>query len=431
MEKSSENTRRIAERRTKAKKKKSFKGRAVKCLAAAVLIYLALSIIFGMHSGVTTVIALNGTVKESVVADGYVFRSQSVINSPASGYMECRVSDGERVSKGEVVGYIYTGEYDAERASEMQSINERIEYLENSSAAASTYAGNSVLVEQKIASAARKLSDASKERSFKDMPERLNELNLLIERKSVMESGNTVEREEAVTQLKNRLSELESASSGARIAVTAETGGVFTAKIDGLESELTVENAFNITPSYLKELDSRQILRNDSVTEGQPMCKTVDNYEWYFGTVMDYEDAKDLKVGQRVEMNFYDSSSSSVYGNIERISEEEKGKVAVTVYANRYIEGIYASSRASAEITTTGAEGIKLPVKSLHVNDGRTGVYVLRLGVARFVPVNIRYKNEEWAIVSSAAESGDEYRLQIYDEVIVNAKNLDDGKVVR
>ena len=105
--------------------------------------------------------------------------------------------------------------------------------------------------------------------------------------------------------------------------------------------------------------------------------------------------------------------------------------MAVTVYTNRFVEGIYSTSRASAEIVTTSAEGIKLPAKSLHVQDGQTGVFVLRLDVARFVPVNVRYKNGEWAIVSAVVDTGAEYKLQIYDEVIVEAKNLEDGKVVR
>ena len=67
----------------------------------------------------------------------------------------------------------------------------------------------------------------------------------------------------------------------------------------------------------------------------------------------------------------------------------------------------------------------------MHVQNDQTGVFVLRLDVARFVPVDVKYKNGEWAIVSPVTNTGTEYKLQIYDEVIVEAKNLEDGKVVR
>ncbi|MBO5364521.1 MAG: hypothetical protein J6A56_03545, partial [Clostridia bacterium] len=90
----------------------------------------------------------------------------------------------------------------------------------------------------------------------------------------------------------------------------------------------------------------------------------------------------------------------------------------------------YGISRASAEVITVSAEGIKVPVESLHVKDGAPGVYVLRLGVAQFVPVRLHYRNENWAIIS-AVQSGDAPYLKIYDEVVVEAKNLESGKVVR
>lgn len=423
-----------AERITKRKarqKKKRVKNWIIKGLAAVVVIYLALSVIFSVHSGITTVIALNGTVNESVAADGYIFRQQTLINSPANGYIECRVGEGERVSIGETVGYIYTGEYDASRAQKMQELNDRIDYLENNSAVSASYVNNSVMVEQKISSAVRNISDERHNHDLKNMPQNKENLNILIERKKAMENGGTLDKDEMITQLKNQLSELEGASGGAKIVLTADAGGVFSSRIDGFENDLTFDVADKLTPSYLKELDAKQIQHSETVAENQPVCKIVDNYEWYFGAVFDAEYAKNLKIGQRVEMDFFDFSSAPVYGNIKRISEEEKGKVAVTIYANRYVDGIYSSSRAAAEITTTSAEGIKLPVKSLHVKDEQTGVYVLRLGVARFVPVNVRYKNDEWAVVSAVTDTGSEYRLQIYDEVVVDAKNLEDGKVVR
>ena len=75
---------RITQRRASRKKKQkriwAFKG-----IAAAVLLYLLLSIVFSFHSSMSTAIALKGTVEEEIVADGYVFREQHIINAPASG----------------------------------------------------------------------------------------------------------------------------------------------------------------------------------------------------------------------------------------------------------------------------------------------------------------------------------------------------------
>ncbi len=55
-----------------------------------------------------SVIALKGSVREDIrIIMGYVFRQQTIVNSPGSGYLECMVSEGERIKEGQVLGYIY------------------------------------------------------------------------------------------------------------------------------------------------------------------------------------------------------------------------------------------------------------------------------------------------------------------------------------
>ena len=51
--------------------------------------------------------------------------------------------------------------------------------------------------------------------------------------------------------------------------------------------------------------------------------------------------------------------------------------------------------------------------------------------MARFVPVNVRYRNDEWTIVDSVDPQNGGAKLQIYDEVIVSGRNLEDGKIIR
>lgn len=421
------NAGRNTQRREKRKKKRK-RNWLIKGIAIAIFLYLLLSVIFGLVGRITTTVAMKGMLREEVMVEGYIFRQQSLVNAPAMGYLETRVGESDRVTEGQILGYVYAGEYDAQRSGAMRELYDRISQLE-SHAAENTYAGNGVMVEQKIAVAARDLSDTRQRRDMGNLEEWKEELNVLIARKHAMNSGGTVDVSKELEDAKNQLRELEASMGAAKYTITAPAAGVFGTKIDGLEDKLTLEKAEEVTPGYLNELDGIKTERKESVVENEPVCKVVNNYGWYFVANMDAEKAENLEVGNTVTMRFFDLSDQEITGTVRRISEEEKGEVAVSIYTNRYVEGIYASSRVSAEVVTTGAEGIKLPVKSIHVKDGQAGVYVLRLDVARFVPVSIKYKNEDWAIVS--AVTGWDYQLQIYDEVIVDAKNLEDGKVVR
>ncbi|MBR5152902.1 MAG: HlyD family efflux transporter periplasmic adaptor subunit [Clostridia bacterium] len=420
---------RITQRQEKEKRRKKKKW-IVKGIAAAIIVYLMLAVIFSFYSSMSTTIAMKGSVEENELVNGYVLRKQQVIMAPIAGYLECRVNEGERVKEGQIIGYIYTGEYDAERSGRIRQLSQQIAELEGEGPT-NTYAANGVMVEQKIASAARNYSDLRQNRNMSELAKQKEELNQLIERKHTMNSGGVVDRAQQLQALKQELYDLEISTGGSKHAIVAPSAGVFTSKIDGMEDDLIYENAEKLTPTHLKELDRIEPERKETVVAGEPVCKIVDNYGWYFVASVDAKKAESLTVGKTVEMHFFDLSDATISGTIKSVSQEEKGEVSIAIYTNRYVEGIYSSSRASAELVTMYVEGIKLPVQSIHVIDGQTGVYVIRLDVARFVPVSIRYKNDRWAIVSAVQNLNSEYRLQIYDEVIVEGKNLESGKVVR
>ncbi len=420
---------RITQRRT-LRKKKQKRSWILKGVAGAFLLYLILLVVFSFRNGVSTMIAMNGTVQEEILTDGYVFRHQEVVKAPVSGYLECLVSDGERVKEGQKIGTIHTGEYDPDRNRKIRDLTDRIARIE-SSADDTTYTGDSVMTEQKISLSARNLSDLRQKHDMGILAEEKENLNLIIEQKSSMEQGNEAERDALLTELKRQLHELQANKEGSSKDLYAGISGVFCSRIDGMEEALTLEATENITVGQLEELDRKPLERKESVQSGDAACKIVDNYGWCYATCIPEEEAEAIQVGREIRLRFFELSDTTIYGTVQNISEPVNGKVAVTIYTNRYVEGIYGISRASADVIIVSSEGIKVPVESLHVKDGQPGVYVLRLGVARFVPVKLQYRNETWAVIHAVTDTGADYQLKIYDEVIVDAKNLEDGKVVR
>ena len=212
--------------------------------------------------------------------------------------------------------------------------------------------------------------------------------------------------------------------------VKAETGGIFCPRTDGLEDRFEYSKTKDLTPSYLDELDGILPTVSQTVTGGQPLCKIINNYTWCFAANTDNEIADTLTEGQSVKLEFFDLDDNIVPGKISRISQEENGKVTVVVSTNRYVKGIYSVNRINCDIVTVNVEGIKLPVGCLRVKDGVEGVFVVRLDRAKFVPVTVNYKNSEWAIVTPIDDVGNT-KLKIYDEVIVDAKSVEDDKIIR
>ena len=86
----------VSQGRKREKKKSKIKTASI-ILVGVVLLYLFGAIFVSISSNLSTTVAQNGVVRESIRVTGYVFREQNVITSPDVGYLECIVDEGERV----------------------------------------------------------------------------------------------------------------------------------------------------------------------------------------------------------------------------------------------------------------------------------------------------------------------------------------------
>ena len=131
----------------------------IKGIAGILLLYILLSVVFSFKTNITTTDALKGKVVENFEAEGYVFREQTIITAPVDGYLECYSQEGDRVNEGQNVGYIYTGEFTSEKLDEIRKLNHEISKIENSLTDSKTYANNSIMIDQKIGTSSRAMSD--------------------------------------------------------------------------------------------------------------------------------------------------------------------------------------------------------------------------------------------------------------------------------
>lgn len=417
---------RVSRKRGKRKKMSGLKAVSI-VLAAVVMLYFVAAVFVSVHNNLSTTVARGGTVRETVRAVGYVFRQQSVIISPSGGYLEYIVSEGERVKEGQILGYVYDAEPDAATMEEIKNLHKMIRSrgLDKENP---VYISSPVAVEKRTSELSRSLSDMRRFGDLSKVANVIEEINSLVLSKQAGTEAQSADftKEQLEMQLNSLLAKV-----GGGHAIAAIAGGVFSTRIDGLEDELAYDNAMMVTPSYLNALSADESEIPEIIEAGQPICKIVNNYNWYFAAAIDEKDAESVKEGQNIQMELFDLSDTAISGTVQRISDVEGGKRAVVISTNRYADGVYSSSELNADIVLVSSSGVKLPVQCLHVKDGVTGVYVLRLDVAKFAPVNVRYRNDEWTIVDAAESQSSGTNLQIYDEVIVSCRNLEDGKIIR
>ncbi len=413
------------------KRKRHGISRFVLLFFAVVIVYVTANIVMSGGSNMKTTIVQRGTEEETVSARGYIFRTATVIQSPADGYLLCEVAEDSRVKKGEGVVSVYKNEINYNANSELRAIDEKIKRLSENSTSLDVFSNDPVRIEQNISEKLRGIHKLGYSKDARSVAEICNSVNVLISKKRIISGEAVPDGSRELEELKAQKAKIESANNVDRELVHSPVAGAFTAVVDGLEEQMSIDRISDVTPSYLKELDklSSENMVKDRVSAGDPIGKIVNNYQWYVAVVVPEDTANEMRVGDSVGIRFKAVGGEAVSGSIARISAVENKKAAVVISSNKYIDSVYSTSKTDVEIVRNSYEGFRIPSKSIRIINKEKGVYVIRNDAARFVPVETKYTGGDWVIVSERIEGGE--TLKLYDELIVNGRDLYDGKDVR
>ena len=87
----------------------------------------------------------------------------------------------------------------------------------------------------------------------------------------------------------------------------------------------------------------------------------------------------------------------------------------------------------SVQLLLEEHSGLRLPDEALHFNaENRAGAYVRMGTTVTFRYVDVLYHNEKDGYsICAVPEAGDRTYVQLFDDVVVEGKDLYDGKVVQ
>ena len=109
---------------------------------------------------------------------------------------------------------------------------------------------------------------------------------------------------------------------------------------------------------------------------------------------------------------------------------DTQGDKMTVVLSCSLMDETFANMRTEdMQIVTKSHMGYRVPSNVIRFDENNnTGIYVLRGKIITFIPVEIIYTEDDFAIISSSSSNGKSVRL--YDEVIIKGKDLEDGKVI-
>ena len=377
--------------------------------------------ISSVYSPVKTETAVFYSASDGLNITGLIIRSETLVTSSEGGVMHFVLEDGSRVAKDGVIANIYDSESASITLSKIDSVNTKIEDIEEMLSYNDLEAADLDMINAKATQSLNNLIVSGASGNFGNMSELSDELLSALNRRQVA-MGETTDFSAQLEQLKAEKNELSASLPAAKGTVKAAMSGYFVSKADGYETVLTCGNPESITPEFMSSVSAAEL--PDGV-----IGKIVSDYEWYIAAEISIN--KSLKYKEEDSLTIYTSVKSypKLPVTVKKINISESSSSAVVVFSCNEMNSELATMRSGPmTVVTKEYDGLRVPSSALRVVDSKRGVYVLTGMQVKFVEVNVLYKDDSYMICEK--QTSDESVLRLYDEVIVKGKNLYDGKIV-
>lgn len=359
--------------------------------------------------------AISEIYENKVITSAYIVKTEQVYNAPADGRIYHYIGEGTKVKKNNVLATVYTGGVSEQALAELNNINQKIAELTNSNSAYS-FGANS---QENIDIIKGNIIEAANSNSLEDIESYKAQINSIV-------TGSVQDiKKSDISKLELKKQEIEAGLGSGKSDIYSQMAGIYSKNIDGLEDVLTPNAIMSYKISDYNDIKLPEDKPQNPVTDGQPVCKVVNNQKWYIMTAINKDTSEKLKKGQRVTVRFTQIPGIESEGVIEYISAEDKNadKNVVIIKCEQYKEGVLSLRFTGVELVTESYEGYRVPMSAIRLVDGEKCVMV-RTETGKFLrKCKVLYTDiaDETVIISQDFDDT-RGRLKESDSIIVGEK---------
>ncbi|MDD7337444.1 MAG: HlyD family efflux transporter periplasmic adaptor subunit [Oscillospiraceae bacterium] len=362
------------------------------------------------------------TIEETIDFKGFALRDEKIIDTSASGTVIPLAHDGKRVANGDDIAVVCQNDDQAAAYTKLESLKHELERYKNINDPDGTQELSADKLNTKISDAYDDIMDAVTTGAYDELPDALTAYADKCATKQILTDGS-IDLSAKLTSLENEIAAL-TAQNINYSSVKAPKSGYYINTIDGYESALSYKDALSLTSQQIESALNAE----PAAVSGNSLGKIVESYKWYIVGETESQNSSYFKNGAKITVNFPKEGVNHVTMLVEKA--DTQGDKMTVVLSCSLMDETFANMRTEdMQIVTKSHTGYRVPSNVIRFDeDNNTGIYVLRGKIITFIPVEIIYTEDDFAIISSSSSNGKSVRL--YDEVIIKGKDLEDGKVI-
>ena len=387
---------------------------------ALVSVYIIAQCFVIFRRSYKTETAIKYTLAESITLDGVVaFDSVDVAGSGDLGYL---VQDGERVTNGTIVAEVYTDDSQGLQRERLDRLERTITLLTKSQN--STGSDLSVLTNQ-TKQALYNLLDKINTAQYSGITD-AEDTFLLAQNRLQVSTGQTAGFADTIAALQVEYDSIK-AQLDALQTITATTNGYF--------SSTAASPAIAVDRQALDDADPATLQK--MLADGFPAATTdragqiTTGFSWKFYAVCDLDTAARFDNISSVKISVPGKQNTPLSATVEEVTPDKDNGLAKIVLQCQTINAeVLSFGQETAQIDLKTYEGIRIDKEALHIVDGQRGVYVKYGNLQRFLKITTLYENDSYILIPENGKIGTDNEVRLYDEIIVQGTNLQDGKLL-
>ena len=382
---------------------------------AAVYIVLQLYAILGRTYQTET--AISASMEDTVPLSGIaMFDAVPVSGGGSLGYL---VEDGERVTEGTVLAEIYTDPAQSTQREELDRLDRIIDLLTKSE---NSVGSDLALLTAQTRTALFNLLDQLDTASYTGMSDAIDEF-LLAQNRLQISTGQSSGFTATLADLQTQRDAAAAALEGLQ-TITADRNGYFISTAAALPLDLTEDTLKSDTAAALSERLQQEIPTTGSDLAG----RIVTGFSWRFYGVCDLDTAARFDGVTSVKIRVPGKQDEALDATVTEVAADETAGLAkITLECRTINADVLRLGREDAEIVLNTYEGIRVSKRAMHIVDGQRGVYVKYGSLQRFRRIVVLFEDENYLLLDPEAEDNE---VRLYDEIIVEGPNLQDGGLV-
>lgn len=405
------------------------------CIAVMAYVIIHLSINFTKEISVEP--ALMVTLEDPFITDGYIMRREVPIFLDKEGLIVPSVAEGGRVALGDALFSIYEGENDAETESRIREIDQKIAVLQRSTSESGSFVTDMGRLDDDIASSVTELLQHMAQNSVSRAESRTDDILVNMNKRWLITNAKT-SFEEKIAELEQQKTELQGSLAGNASRFYSKMSGYFSSALDGYEEIFNPLTLDTLTVEKFVEMTKKQ--PDTNITENAS-GKVITNFKWNVLCHVSKEDASDFEKGESYPVVFPFSYNTEINMTLSDIVTHSDSDGAVLVFVSTSMpDGFNYERKQEIEIIRSRKTGLGVKKSAMRVIDGKKGVYILTGNSVRFKYAEELCEADDYYIIDSTEKSyldingtpkcSASERLELYDSVITEGKNIYEGKIV-